>query len=100
MNPANRIALSISKRICQSFGGSCSVVSRPNVGSNFKLTMKVYPKKSRRNAISSPEDADENMSSEYESSAHDQTNNQAVNANSPGYVLHQSEIFLDVGNDR
>ena len=63
------------------------------------MTMKVYPKKSRRNTFS-PVYAGENMSSEYESSAHDQTNILPVNANSPEYVLHQSEIFLDIRNDR
>ena len=32
----------MSKHICESLGGTISIVSRPNVGTNVRFTMKVY----------------------------------------------------------
>ena len=70
------------------------------MGSYFKLTMDVYPKKIRQELTSSPVEIDVNLSSGYASSAHDQLNIQSSYANRPRHVIHQSDILLDVENDR
>ena len=38
----NGVGLSICKQICESLGGSISVLSKPGSGSQFRFTMKVF----------------------------------------------------------
>ena len=43
LNPRGHgVGLSICKQICRNLGGDITVKSQPNVGSTFKMTMKVY----------------------------------------------------------
>ena len=38
----SKVGLHISNRICESLGGTISIISRPDIGSHVRFTMRVY----------------------------------------------------------